>query len=133
MTVAPTHRWFRWSLVTMFVVVTLFAVWLGYSANWIRQRRAFVSEQRQHLRAIGSDVDFYSSRNRVQAPYGAWLLGESGVARMFVLHEKGQRERDIRRARRLFPEATLATVVERPDATHLDRENLVPASAAPTL
>jgi hypothetical protein len=33
------RRRFRFSLRTMFVLVTALCVWLGYQLNWIRQRR----------------------------------------------------------------------------------------------
>ena len=38
MTPAPKPRRFRFSLRTLFVVVTLVGCWLGYQLNWIRQR-----------------------------------------------------------------------------------------------
>ena len=41
----PSRRWFRFSLRTMFVVVTLLAVaaaWIGYNLNWIRQRHEMI-------------------------------------------------------------------------------------------
>jgi hypothetical protein len=43
MTPAPKGRWFRFSLRTLFVVVTVFGCWMGYEVNWIRQRRALLS------------------------------------------------------------------------------------------
>jgi hypothetical protein len=39
-----SRRWFRYSLRTLFVVVTAFACWLGYEWNWIRQRREFLAK-----------------------------------------------------------------------------------------
>jgi hypothetical protein len=38
----PRRRWYQFSLRTMFVLVTVACVvlaWVGYSLNWIRQRR----------------------------------------------------------------------------------------------
>src|SRR5260221_12187239 len=34
----PRRRW-SYSLRTLFAVVTLFACWLGYSLNWMRERQ----------------------------------------------------------------------------------------------
>jgi len=38
MITAPKRRWFRYSLRTLFVVVTLFACWLGWNPSRIRER-----------------------------------------------------------------------------------------------
>ena len=35
----PRQRWFRFSLGTMFIVVTFFAVWLGWESHTVRRRR----------------------------------------------------------------------------------------------
>ena len=32
------RRWFRFNLRTLFLVLTVFACWLGYHVHWIRQR-----------------------------------------------------------------------------------------------
>jgi len=44
LTPAPKRRWFRWSLRTMFVVVTVCG-WIGYQLNWIRQRHEFIEAE----------------------------------------------------------------------------------------
>ena len=38
----PKRRWFRFSLRTLFVLVTVLCVWLGYQVNLVSQRRDFV-------------------------------------------------------------------------------------------
>ena len=40
MTAPPKRRWFRFSLRTMFVVVTVFGVWLGWNLQIVRERNA---------------------------------------------------------------------------------------------
>jgi hypothetical protein len=42
----PRRRWFRFGLRTMFVVLTVISVWLGWQACWIQQRRAYLEELR---------------------------------------------------------------------------------------
>jgi hypothetical protein len=43
MNIAPKRRWPRFSLRTLFVVVTVLGCWLGYQLNWIRQRHDFLA------------------------------------------------------------------------------------------
>ena len=35
----PRRRWFRFSLRTFFILITIFGVWLGVQAKWVRDRR----------------------------------------------------------------------------------------------
>ena len=44
MTAPPKRRWFRFSLRTMFVVVTIFGVWLGWQLKIVRERKAILRE-----------------------------------------------------------------------------------------
>ena len=44
MTPAPKRRW-TFTLRTLFVVVTVFGIWLGYEMNWIRERHAFLTRR----------------------------------------------------------------------------------------
>ncbi|MGD9721181.1 MAG: hypothetical protein AB7O59_03890 [Pirellulales bacterium] len=115
MTPTPKRRWFRWSLRTMFVVVTVLGGWLAYQVNWIAQRHQFlespaVCEFRGAVMLGG------------RAPGALWLLGEPGVKGMSVAIVAKGRPGDVdrfdwelhetvREARRLFPEAGVGWVV----------------------
>jgi hypothetical protein len=92
------RRWLRFSLRTLFVLVTLSAVWAAYSAHWIRERREFV-------RTLESDSwPFTVARfdTAVSAPALLWLLGEEGAETITLAIEP-----DMALARRLFPEAQI--------------------------
>ncbi|MBI2825910.1 MAG: hypothetical protein HYX69_14590 [Planctomycetia bacterium] len=39
----PRRRWFQFGLGTMFLLVTLFALWLAWELNFIHQRQAFLA------------------------------------------------------------------------------------------
>jgi hypothetical protein len=124
MTPAPKRRWFSYSLRTLFVVVTVFACWLGYQLNWIRERHALLS--RPHAVSYVSGVDGLSP-DQVPAPLSLRAFGERGCWLLyltFVDDERGsncdsnepeERSRllnpnellEIERARRLFPEASV--------------------------
>ena len=60
----PRRRWFRFSLKTLFVVLTLFGVWLGVQVNWIRQRR----EARQWIKDHGGLIEVDTEHNPIGAP-----------------------------------------------------------------
>ena len=44
MTAPPKRRWFKFDLRTMFVVVTIFGVWLGWQLRVVRERKAILAE-----------------------------------------------------------------------------------------
>ena len=107
-------RWFRFSLRTLFVLVTLvcfFTCWLTYQYSWIKQRRnAF------KWIAASSNEDYWIAPSLIGAPVQAaapWslrLLGESGVVAIGV-HKTTEEKRTDRpqfsraELRQLFPEA----------------------------
>ncbi len=93
----PNRRRFRFGLRSLFIFVTLVALWAAYSANWIRERREFVRKLESDPFAIARfDSAFY-------APGLLWLFGEDGVESIVL-----QSETDTAEARRLFPEAQIA-------------------------
>ena len=106
------RRWFRFSLRTMFVVVTVFCVWLGYQLNWIRQRREFLTTVSQRYFIVRPKG--YVER---WAPRGLWLLAERGVSKMTIASSdeiKGQPHEEFSaalvKAKGLFPESTIVAV-----------------------
>ena len=116
---APNRRWFRFSLRTMFVMVTaggLLAGWLVYELNWIRQRHAFLAKN-EALRLSRVGVGS-TSESDLKAPGLLWLFGETG--NFVVVCVEGSSvdsltEADletIREAKRLFPEALSPMFVE---------------------
>ncbi len=107
----PSRRRFRFGLRSLFIFVTLVAIWAAYSVNWIRERREFVRKLDSDPFAITRfDSAFY-------APGLLWLFGEDGVESIVLLNVS-----DAAEARRLFPEAQIAST---PDwiwkAEYLDR------------
>ena len=103
MTTQPRRRWFRlaFGLRTLFVVVTLVAVplgWLAYSMNWIRQR--------SHFNAI-----IRYERASSPVPGGLWLFGERAAASVMLRSNATEADRAV--AENLFPEAEIWKVGER--------------------
>jgi hypothetical protein len=124
MTPAPNRRWFRFSLRTLFVVVTILGCWLAYEFNWIRQRRAVVAESPKWLAYEGEDI---GPMAQPLAPGLLWLLGEKGYAgvNMVVIVDElddtlvdswppDDIKSELQRVEKLFPEAMVgAAPVER--------------------
>src|SRR5690349_19031409 len=93
----PKRRWYQFSLRTLFVLVGLVSIlmaWVGYSLNWIRQRRALIE--------TGIVQPATWRIEPATAPAGLWLFGESGVSHLWVRRTPDQSVEDISR---LFPEA----------------------------
>src|SRR5438046_2000057 len=97
----PRRRWFRFSLRTLFVAVTIFGVWLGVQAKWIRDRRVFLSEH-DH-----AEIYVLEASRIPSAPGALRIFGERGV---WAINTSGMSEGEIAAARRLFPEARLEVI-----------------------
>jgi hypothetical protein len=119
------------SLRTLWLGVTVLAIFLGYQLNWIHQRQAFLSEQLARQEAAWSQqegnpykkkalrwwTNQHLSDNRALSLL--WPFGEPATDRLFVLipekdvtfrnqeYEMSSSQPDHQRAKRLFPEATI--------------------------
>jgi len=98
----PRRRWFRFSLRTLFVLVTLmgtFLGWLGVQLKWMRDREATFNHG-------SSFVGFEGNL----APWSIRLLGAPGFRDIYLLVDDVEHLTDAERANRkraasLFPEA----------------------------
>jgi hypothetical protein len=118
------RKWFRFSLTTLFALVTIVALILTFELNWIRQRREFVEaekaihQQRDVAMAI---LNTYPTEPKPRAPSLLWLFGEEGHANVYVLGQELDSQKctvsDMERlhtAKELFPEATVYLANEHP-------------------
>lgn len=102
-TPALKRRWLRFSLRTVFVVVTVLAVflgWLVFQLNWIEQRRQAVADGTVDMRIIHT---FEHTPRRV--PWTLRLFGEHEIDADALLLPPTATEADVARVRGLFPEA----------------------------
>ena len=94
---------FQWSLRTLFVVMTVVGCWLGYYANWIRQRHEAL-KRNEESRAIFAQVGGLSPTGTF--PWTLRLLGEEPLEFIAL---KIEREVDLKpslsRIQVLFPES----------------------------
>jgi hypothetical protein len=127
--IAFSRRYLRFGLRTLFVLLTLFCVLLGYGASWSRQRNAFLAEQRargaEKLRERFAFVRQRRTDVRSFAEVPLVLVGEplyqaleimipreeakirtdsSGPGLLDILNT----QRDYARAKKLFPESKIS-------------------------
>ena len=100
----PKRRWFRFTLRTMFVVVTVLGVWLGWNLHELRQRKL----TRQYIVSHGGYVfDGVSDRPWNSLPYSWAILGEKPVETVGLPLQFEPEDR--RHIERLFPDAHIQT------------------------
>ena len=113
----PPRRWFQFGLRTMFVVVTLFAVWLGWELKFIRDRRGFLTAMDELREAEFQNAKGFFLSGGIATPaipdatipfWRRWL-GDEPQSLLFLPRTSSAADRDT--AERLFPEER----VYRPD------------------
>jgi hypothetical protein len=117
MIAAPVRRRFRFTLRTLFVVVTIFACWLGYELNWIRRRHELLAKHAALALVVKENPEVWLFNVYVPQPVPGllWLFGEEPVEALELIFISDIREREptadeqreIDLARRLFPEANV--------------------------
>jgi len=99
------RRWFQFSLGTLFVVMTLVALWLAWELNFIRERKAM----RRTIAEKGfvSTVKEWNSEagrvSQAKVPFWRVWLGDEAIA--MIMLEQGATEFDLEQVRSRFPEA----------------------------
>jgi hypothetical protein len=110
----PRRRWFSFSLRTLFVLVTIFGVWLGLQVKWMQDRHAaldWVKAQEVVWHEIPVSQGAILGRD---APWQLRLLGESGAEQVSVLVENDERAPRQQTLERLFPEAEVLVLTPGP-------------------
>ncbi len=110
----------RFSLRTLFLVITAVCLFLGYELEWLRRRRAFVDEQVPLLIELGatrSREDYLGPIvSDLKAPSLLWMFNENGILVLGFVVNEGVLEKNgyltiskthpsVVRAKGLFPEA----------------------------
>jgi hypothetical protein len=94
------RRWSRFSLQSVFVLIGVASVpmgWAAYQLNWIRERHEFITNHSKHPHNPPPPV-----RLDAQFPWALQLFGEKPVSRLWVASSDGEMEEQ------LFPEASIA-------------------------
>ncbi|HEY2839291.1 MAG TPA: hypothetical protein VGJ26_09090 [Pirellulales bacterium] len=111
---APSKRWFRYSLRTLFVVVTLIALGLGFEMKRIHNRHAMRAWLRdgngweltwEDYKSTPSQPSKTPGDPTMQIPRWRMWLGDEPMAQ--IGFEKSATPADRERVKRLFPEAMI--------------------------
>jgi len=130
----PHRRWFRFTLRTLFVVVTVLGCGLGYQLNWIRERHR-VLDKFNLIEGNGLRVECWRSVDMTgtfsslarSAPLSLRVLGEPGVGDIRIEAPPDIAHAEERHVRKLFPEARISVSYrprmpsEAPPAAQVDR------------
>ena len=105
----PTRRrWFRFSLRTLFVAVTVICIYLGWAMNWVRQRHEVLATETKYTRrVIGEDG---IAVHRTAAPFPLRLLGELGISDLTIV---GVTEKELDWIAALFPESNIQCLLQK--------------------
>lgn len=105
MTANLLRRWFRYSLRTMFVVVTVFAVWLGWELKFVNARRNFP----------GTALMSRETEEGQHPPFWRRWLGDEAVSAWYFPNNAP--DDLLSRARELFPESRIIRLTESEEET----------------
>ena len=99
------HRWYAFSLRTVFVVVTVVGCWLGYEVHWIRSRTQTSNDLRAQGHIVRVRISGSASSPDAKIPFWRCWFGDSpvGVIEYLGKWREGERER----LQSLFPEANV--------------------------
>ncbi len=109
--IGASMAWFRrrvrYSLRTLFVVMTLLGAWLAWNVHQVGQRRALVAES--GVSAVVVDHDRYLVPGELAGRRVPWVWRLLGAPRVDViyLHSDKFDQRDLAYYRRMFPEASV--------------------------
>jgi hypothetical protein len=99
----PRRHWFRFSLRTLFLVVTVVGCWLGYYLNWARERHEILSTGTAREAGGLWATGVYTSYPLGDLPLVLRLFRERRLRRV------GTSQANLDRVRKLFPEAEVET------------------------
>lgn len=123
MTEKQRGRWYRFSLRTMFVVVTLFCCWLGWQTSVVRQRRAFIAELKTkpafQVTPARDWKPMYPpgvpSRPAAKVSLVRAMLGDEAIQEIWVTpYMEGYTEADRSRVAKILPEADVREIHPEP-------------------
>ncbi len=105
----PRRRWFQFGIGTMLLLVTVFAVWLGWEMAFIRERQEWVrlaKDRRMIVKTVAESTKPIPSA--AQIPIWRRLLGDQPIVAIRLPSDSS--DEDLQQVRALFPETDAAIV-----------------------
>ena len=125
MTPPPKRRWPRFTLRTLFVVVTMFGVWLGWNVKQVRERERFLTEIPIRGGTFDDTIPVCSPLGTMPTPpdpvplVWSWLGARSISTNSVSLPSDRFSPDEIIQIRRLLPEVMVGVAPRRQSpATH---------------
>lgn len=110
--VTPSGAWRQISLRMMFVIITLFACYLGYHANVVHGRRR-VRQRYDEYSAVQFSHTIYGAKRQI--PWTRRLMGDSAVRSIYLHRYTGRvTPEEVELLQQTFPEAVVSEVYMSP-------------------
>jgi hypothetical protein len=105
---APRRRWFQFGIGSMLLLVTAFAVWLGWGLQRVREREAMLKYLATQTNVRVYNAEFtYEIKPWKRLPLTGRLLGAEPIHYITLPKERYLSEEDRQRIASLFPEASV--------------------------
>jgi hypothetical protein len=104
----PNRRWFRFSLGTLLLAVTIFCVWLGWQASIVRERNSLRDRFKDRVSFLDRVNDDFGELFGVPAsrpPGLSWIREKMGDRWIDTILCSGLASEDVERLQVAFPEA----------------------------
>jgi hypothetical protein len=107
-TIAPSRRWFQFSLGTLFVLMTVLAIWLAWELMFIRERQAWL---RRYPLLVDSEMLRSIPPRTSRIPWWRTLLSDEPVPLIAELDIWDDNDRKY--VAELFPEAEIVSLLDK--------------------
>ena len=127
----PKRRWLRFSLRTLFVLVTAFSVWLGWTASIVRERKLVLRDMRGNPGFVvaPAGATTYLWGPAPPTPTISWVrqwLGDEAIESIWFPADHIPTAYEVRYLERLFPEARLSHPKQNHIAEEIERRRAQP-------
>jgi hypothetical protein len=101
MDATPKRRWYQFSVRSLFVVITLFGIWLGWQLYWFKTRRDWLEAQNY--------VAAFPAAGARKLPHPQLLITLFHQEAMSQILLRNASQEEIAKVQRLFPEADVVS------------------------
>lgn len=109
--IAPKRRWLRFSLRTLFVMVTVFGLglgWIGWNLKQVRNRNAFIDYLKRLDQRSGSDPYWEIRCHEERLPIVWRMLGAQHDWADWLVQSAALTDAELQRAKLLLPDCDIS-------------------------